>query len=702
MLMATEQSESGTHGPPTGQADQQPITQIEDVTIGTLTKSCLDVYAEVWQRIDTKKIMPVGSVMNLRIHLTKWAHQNGITHQDERSLESWPQKSKSSDLSSNLLATLENDNLIRKWLHWIEMDLGKVSKILDILTGRFVADGNTSTPEAKPTSGPDAGNPKLKSDLKKLMGQLAYYNGQLFRHTEELKNPSRGEEDKDIDKELVEKKVSPSAVGKIEEMEETLKVEIVGLAQDCKVDYEDVIRDFDRADEQIKKKTPIRAIIIEGEVLCRWKKHLEELPRDAIFHMYNCWPDLNVKDPKGRSEINEMLQQANPSGETGLKGALHVIKEKLSKISEILRGRNTWTEVAQSNGTSPFSGLEFHVMALIWQNRCLCCFTELISDSIVAKAGVSPAQATENSTTEIDRVTIKALAQSCHDDYLRVYKEFQAVFDEKFEAWVASQEKAESEKGKARAQDKPRGEAIKDYMEKNVSHSSILQQCVLFEVWAMSNGVFQPRKSSPEYRLRQLTLKLDDAMKHRSVDPHIDEQTKQQLQLIQITLAEMSGILTRKRKSVESKANSDDTDSDKPDPDDTDSDSTDSDDTSSDDTDSDDTDSDDTDSDDTDSDDTDSDDTDSDDTDSDEADSDEADPDHAFTEMMPELQRLMDNLADYNKSLDRLSQRFTKTRPAEGGVCTDVESDDHKGLDQRLEVRRRGNVKGIQGKLEVS
>lgn len=464
-----------------------------------------------------------------------------------------------------------------------------------------------------------------------------------------------------------------SAVGTIEEIEETGKKEVVQLAQACQSHYEDVIRDFDRAEEQIKKKIPIRAIIIEGEVLCHWKKHYEKLPRDAIFHKYNFWPDFDVKDPKERSEIKEWSQQAKSYVETALIDELHAIEEELSKISKILKGHTRWTEMAQSDGTPPFSELELCVNTLIRQNRGLWRYTEAISGSIVAKAGVSPTQATENSTMDIDRVTIKALAQSCHDDYLKVYKGFQAVFNEMFEAWMASQEEAKSDKGKAGARDKPRGEAVREYMEKSVSHRSVLQQCVLFDVWAMSNGVFEPDDSSPEYRLRQLTLKPGGPLNHQIVDPQIDEQIKQQLRSIETTLVEMSGILTEKHRS-------DDTDSNEPDSDDTDSDSTDSDDTSSDDTDSNDTSSDEP----------SSDDTDSDNTDSDDADSDDADPDHAFEEMMPELQRLMDNLADCNKTLDRLSQRFAKRGSAEEGVCVDVESEDYKAFNERLDTWARG------------
>ena len=362
----------------------------------------------------------------------------------------------------------------------------------------------------------------------------------------------------------------------------------------------------------------------------------------------------------------------------------------------------------KSYGIAAISELKSYVSSLTSHNEILVMYMRIISDEMSFKEGVSPSQAAEKRTTDIKDVTIKTLARKCQDDYMKVSREFKLIFDYIFEAWTASRDKAKSGEENAGTKDDPRGDTKKDYMEKNVSHRSVLDQCDLFDAWAKRNGVYKQGDSSLDHQLQKLIPKLDDPVTYQHMDSHIDEQIKQQLQLIETTLVEMSGTVTGNRKSdkdtlallLESRADSDDTNADSTDSDDTESSDTDSNGADSNDADSDCADSDGADSNDAESDgaesdgagceDTDSDDADSSGTDSDEADVNVADPYHTITELIPELQRLVDNLAARNKTLDRLSQGFAKTGTAEEGLCVDIKSEDYKDLDKRLDTWARG------------
>ncbi|KAI4690180.1 uncharacterized protein J4E84_004362 [Alternaria hordeiaustralica] len=276
--------------------------------------------------------MPVGSVMNLCIDLGEWARLNGITHPDEHSIDGRPRRPKSNNLSSNRLANWKKDDLIRKWLQRIKTTLGEVSEILDILTPRYVAEGNTSAPEPETKSGPDADDPELVPLMEELVRKLARYNEYLLHRMKVLQNFSHGEEDECLDEDLVEKKESQSSDGAIKETEGTGRVNILALTKTCQSGYRDVIRVLKDANNELKDKIPIERMIVQDLFLAQFKKRYER----KLVQYKNSLDGKLLRNPTERHAHSERLTKNNTPVDDILEERLRDVERTLNRISEIL------------------------------------------------------------------------------------------------------------------------------------------------------------------------------------------------------------------------------------------------------------------------------------------------------------------------------------------------------------------------------
>ncbi|KAI4623560.1 hypothetical protein J4E80_003371 [Alternaria sp. BMP 0032] len=386
--MGTEQSESGTHAPPPGQADKEPTMNIEDVTIETLTERCRKVSFKVTHRIlaisyripssddkYTSIIAASGSVRNQHDILVGWGLRNGLIRLNKGSREDRG-KPKPNDLSKNLLVNLKKGDEIKDSLQGIETTLGEMSEILKLLTRRYGADGST------PAS--DTGDQETVPQLWKHVVQLACYNKKLLQCTKTLGDPGppqthldkvlENDENNDFDEDVVAEK-SHSAAGAIEEMEEAGRVDIVALAQTCKSGYDKVIRVLKDANEEIEESETTRRIGVQGRILDKWIKHYQrKLLRDEkpLHEMLLRYP--------GASEARlEWVQKNKSLVEKKLALALRDIDKTLGEISKFLTGSTSSREIptskldseSDSSSTKPEPELEELIDSLVENNEIL-------------------------------------------------------------------------------------------------------------------------------------------------------------------------------------------------------------------------------------------------------------------------------------------------------------------------------------------
>ncbi|KAI4669524.1 uncharacterized protein J4E79_001568 [Alternaria viburni] len=386
--MATEQSGSGTHAPPTCQADKEPTMNIEDVTIEKLTERCRKVSFKVTHRIlaisyripssddkYTSIIAASGSVRNQHDILVGWALRNGLIRLNKGSREDRG-KPKPNDLSKNLLVNLKKGDEIRDSLQGIETTLGEMSEILEFLTRRYGADGSTPAP--------DTGDQETGLQLWKHVVQLACYNKKLLQCTKTLGDPGppqthlykvlENDEDKDFGKEVVAEN-SHSATGAIEETKETAKVDIVALAQTCKSGYDKVIRVLKDANEEIEESETVRRIGVQGWILDKWiKQYQRKLLRDE-----NPLHKMLLRYPGASEARLEWVQENKHRVENKLAVALRDIDKILGEISKVLAGSTSSREIptsesdaeSDSSSTKYDPELEALIDSLVENNKIL-------------------------------------------------------------------------------------------------------------------------------------------------------------------------------------------------------------------------------------------------------------------------------------------------------------------------------------------